>query len=240
MTSKGAKGGFQNERDVIKSFNSMSVDCEVWLHHMGIDFSTVSRVEAEKAPPRIKPDVFVKVHFNNGCSPKLLKISVKLASSARGFNQIDRGKVIQRYKSLWEQLSSEATTGLRHFTGDLPPKSGGRNPKRMFIDELELGQRTAILDFFRQNKQQVISDLLAGRIPNKAEWLLTVDKSSSSSRVFTMDEAIQFYASGNVELTPQGSLKIGRITAQRKGGDSGKPSGNDLQFKFDPNEICGN
>ena len=38
-------------------------------------------------------------------------------------------------------------------------------------------------------------------------------------------------------MTPRGSLKIGRITVQRKGGDNGRKTANMLQFKIDPTEI---
>lgn len=38
-------------------------------------------------------------------------------------------------------------------------------------------------------------------------------------------------------MTPRGSLKIGRITVQRKGGDNGRKTANMLQFKINPTEI---
>ncbi len=47
---------------------------------------------------------------------------------------------------------------------------------------------------------------------------------------------IKFY-SGEVRITKQGSLKIGKITMQRKGGDGGRLSANMLQFKINPCEL---
>ena len=51
-----------------------------------------------------------------------------------------------------------------------------------------------------------------------------------------INEVINFY-SGNVEFSPQGSLKIGKITMQRKGGDGGRDTAKMLQFKINPCEL---
>ncbi len=46
-----------------------------------------------------------------------------------------------------------------------------------------------------------------------------------------------YFDDGSVEISKKGSLKIGRITIQRKGGDNGRESANMLQFKIDPTEL---
>ena len=46
-----------------------------------------------------------------------------------------------------------------------------------------------------------------------------------------------YFDNGKVEISPRGSLKIGKITMQRKGGDGGRETANMLQFKLDPAEI---
>lgn len=51
------------------------------------------------------------------------------------------------------------------------------------------------------------------------------------------NEVIQHYSFGNVELSPRGSIKIGKITMQRKGGDGGRETANMLQFKINPAEL---
>ncbi|OAV02307.1 hypothetical protein AO381_1598 [Moraxella catarrhalis] len=48
---------------------------------------------------------------------------------------------------------------------------------------------------------------------------------------------MQHYGDGDVVISPRGSLKIGRVTMQRKGGDNGRPTANMLQFKIDPAEL---
>ena len=52
-----------------------------------------------------------------------------------------------------------------------------------------------------------------------------------------MSVIINFYGSGKVRITDKGSIKIGKITMQRKGGDRGRPTANMLQFKINPAEI---
>jgi len=50
-------------------------------------------------------------------------------------------------------------------------------------------------------------------------------------------DAVAFFGTGEVQITPAGSLKIGRITMQRKGGDNGRESAKMLQFKINPTEL---
>jgi len=238
MTSEGARGGFQNESDVIDSFNSMSEESFIWLRHMGVNPSQVGKIIARKGSPGTKPDVLLAVYDANGLLILDTKISVKLTSnSAKGFNQIDRGDVSKRYQKLWARMSKDTETGLKLFTGALPPISAGRDHRRMFLDELPPELLLSIKNFFEINKSDIVSDLLAGRDPDKAKFLMCVSASDSTSKVLSMDQAIRHYSSGPVVLTPRGSLQIGRITMQRKGGDNGAESAKNLQFKFDPNEV---
>ena len=44
----------------------------------------------------------------------------------------------------------------------------------------------------------------------------------------------------DIRITSQGSLKIGRIGMQRKGGDGGRDTAKMLQFKINPVELFDN
>ncbi|EAH5200864.1 hypothetical protein D8J80_09915, partial [Campylobacter upsaliensis] len=66
------------------------------------------------------------------------------------------------------------------------------------------------------------------RLESKIEWVLK-----------PINEVINFYG-GEVRFSPQGSLKIGKVTMQRKGGDGGRESAKMLQFKIDPCELLYN
>ena len=48
---------------------------------------------------------------------------------------------------------------------------------------------------------------------------------------------LQYYSEGDVLATRRGSIKIGKITIQRKGGDAGRETANMLQFKLNPAEL---
>ena len=45
------------------------------------------------------------------------------------------------------------------------------------------------------------------------------------------------FGTGDIRITSQGGLKIGRIGMQRKGGDGGRKTSNMLQFKINPVEL---
>ena len=49
-----------------------------------------------------------------------------------------------------------------------------------------------------------------------------------------MNFCLNLFGNGNVEITKQGSIKIGKITIQRKGGDGGRKTAQMLQFKINP------
>ena len=45
------------------------------------------------------------------------------------------------------------------------------------------------------------------------------------------------YNEGDVVISPRGSLNIGRVSVQRKGGDGGRETSKMLQFKFNPLDL---
>ncbi|MCA9038251.1 MAG: hypothetical protein KDA91_24165 [Planctomycetaceae bacterium] len=45
---------------------------------------------------------------------------------------------------------------------------------------------------------------------------------------------LNFFGNGPVTITPRGSIRIGQMTVQRKGGDAGRPTANMLQFRINP------
>ena len=94
-------------------------------------------------------------------------------------------------------------------------------------------------EFFDDNKALIILDIVKGRGILAAEWILVAKKTEKES-IWTLkpiNVAINHYSEGNVEITNRGSMKIGRITMQRKGGDAGRDTAKMLQFKVDPTEL---
>jgi hypothetical protein len=106
----------------------------------------------------------------------------------------------------------------------------------MFLNELELSQQKAVIDFFTLNKDEIVSDLFAGDGVHDADWVMVALKATDKPRwiIRSSADTIKFFGEGKVEITRAGNLKIGRITMQRKGGDAGRETAKMLQFKINP------
>lgn len=79
--------------------------------------------------------------------------------------------------------------------------------------------------------------MLKGRDKFAADWMLVILKKDSKSYEWTLKDintVMNFFGQGDVRITKQGSLKIGEIGMQRKGGDGGRESSKMLQFKINP------
>ena len=109
----------------------------------------------------------------------------------------------------------------------------------MFLSEMSESDQNKIIDYFTKNKILVVSDILKGRGKFSAGWMLValVANGESSWVLKSINHAMNVFADGPVRITKQGSLKIGKITMQRKGGDAGRDSAKMLQFKINPVEL---
>ena len=96
-----------------------------------------------------------------------------------------------------------------------------------------------IIHFFEDNKILVISDVLKGRGEFAADWVLVILKANNESKwvLKSINETMNVFGGGDVRITNQGSLKIGKIGMQRKGGDAGRDTAKMLQFKINPVEL---
>ncbi|HVA82804.1 MAG TPA: hypothetical protein VNF06_01430, partial [Candidatus Aquilonibacter sp.] len=168
-------------------------------------------------------------------------LSVKLVSNPRGYNQIDK-RWVEKYKEMWD-LPQDIVTSLKLYTGEIKPtKSKLRDKRRMFFDEMTVAEQTRIISYFTKNKFLVISEILKGSGAFAANWMLVILKSNKNGKwiLKTMNKAVNRFGDGAVEFTKRGSLKIGRITMQRKGGDAGRETAKMLQFKINPVELFEN
>lgn len=244
LGSRIAKGGFQNEDDIRDKFNhwEQDEDARAWLAEMKFDLSEVTEVQATK-PHGQKADVELTVKTKNKVSRE--GISIKLVSNPRGFNQIDK-RWLKTYAQMWA-MPSEVHEALKLFVGENRSVKPGRDPNRLYLNELDDATQQAVIDFFQRHRKQIISDLFAGDGEHAAGWMLVTlkesDKTQSSSSrkmrwmLCTSLTAADFFGEGPVQITAAGNLKIGRITMQRKGGDNGRDSANMLQFKINPVDL---
>lgn len=219
---------------------------------MGYKIPDIEKVEAflirdvirkaeslEQSNPKSDIQVQITIYLKHLIDPQ--NISIKLVSSKSGFNQIDK-RWVDKYIDMWHIPQSIVKT-LKQFTGQLPSKNEGfglRDERRMFLDEFETHKVNDLINFFEENKVTVVSDILKGRGAFSAQWMLVVWKIEGKEAVWTfksINEVINHYSKGEVKISPRGSLCIGRLTAQRKGGDAGRDSANMLQFKFNPLEL---
>jgi hypothetical protein len=237
--SETAKGGFRNEDDVIEKFNNWKKDevAQDWLVAMGYVTKEIEYVKAVKIAGNYKTDVQVQVTIKLKEAIDCENLSVKLVSNPQGFNQIDK-REIKKYVEMWN-IPKDVETILRLFTGKTEPKNKKelKDPRRMLLIEMPQGDQDKILNFFNRNKILIISDVIKGRDKFAADWMLVILKKDSKSYEWVLkniNDVMNLFGQGDVRITRQGSLKIGEIGMQRKGGDGGRESAKMLQFKINP------
>jgi hypothetical protein len=192
----------------------------------------------------VQVQVRVIIKINNVL--KIENLSLKKANSDADYNQVDK-RWVDAYKEMWN-FDDEIALGLKLFTGEiLPARCPGelkvniqnlRDKRRVFLDELKDELRDKIVSFFKRNKILIVSDILKGRGGLSANWMLVTkyDKTKNTTTWILKDinTAMNFFGQGDVKISPRGSLYIGRITMQRKGGT---PDPTKLQFKIKPCDL---
>jgi len=242
LGSTTAKGGFRNEDDVVSKFNNWKndEDAQKWLEIMGYPIKEIEKVMAIKLHG-YKTDVQVQITIYLKKAIVAENLSVKLVSNPQGFNQVDK-RWVDSYAKMWD-MPQDVVKILKLFTGEIrPTRSGLRDSRRMFFDEMTESDQKKIIDFFTKNKFLVVSDILKGRGKFSAGWMLVALIANGETRwvLKSINHAMNIFSNGEVKITSHGSLKIGKITMQRKGGDAGRPTSNMLQFKINPVELFNN
>lgn len=179
-----------------------------------------------------KTDVQVQIRLiiriNNAL--KVENLSLKKANSDADYNQVDK-RTVDSYKEMWH-FDDDIAIALKLFTGEINPSDHQkmlkvsllqlRDPRRVFLTELKDNIVKKIISFFTKNKILVVSDILKGRGGFAADWMLVTryNKSNNTTTWILKDinTAMNFFGQGDVRVSPKGSLYIGRITMQRKGG----------------------
>ena len=261
--SQTAKGGFQNEHDVVKKFNDYQSDIEakLWLTIMGYDVEKIEALQAVQIPTRlnrklidnfaISEEKFIETQKYKKADIQIQltivmdeviyreNISLKKANSSANFNQIDK-RSVDTYQAMWGFDDAIATT-LKKFTGVIQPSSSEqdklKDKRRYYLDELPTADVDKLLDFLNNNKVLIFSDILKGRGMLSAEWFLVTKLNHDNTTDWVLkniNEVINFYAQGDIAVSKQGGLILGRLTAQRKGGT---PDPTSLQFKIKPLDL---
>jgi hypothetical protein len=238
--SKTAKDGFNNENDVIDKFNNWQNDdlAKEWLKAMSYNLNEIESVKANKIKGSFKADVQVQINVEIKLK-KLLDVQnlqVKLVSNSAGFNQIDK-RWVDKYVELWN-IPNEITKILKHFTGELLPYiKDPKDERRMFMNEFTNDEQKLIVNFIKTNQSLIVSDILKGRGQFSAEWMLVILRVKEKEIKWAlkpMNFCLNLFGNEDVKITKQGSINIGNITIQRKGGDGGRKTAQMLQFKINP------
>ncbi|MBF0379353.1 MAG: type II restriction endonuclease [Desulfamplus sp.] len=203
----------------------------------------ISRDKYEETIKYKKADIQVRVEIIIDNMLHIENISLKKANRSAGFNQVDK-RPVTTYQQIWN-FDCNIAKWLRLFTGDILPNdilsntelSKIKDKRRLFLNEIPANELDNIISFFSTNKLLVITDILRGRGGLSAEWFLVTQKKDDNSISWILKDintVCNFYAQGEVVISPKGSLKIGRVIMQRKGGT---PDPTSLQFKINPLEL---
>lgn len=238
--SQTARDGFRNEKDVVKKFNHWEKDndAQSWLKMMGYKLDEIEFVEAIIILGSYKTDVQVQVTVKLKKAIDVQNLQVKLVSNERGFNQIDK-RWVNKYTEMWP-IPEDVVVILKKYTGEIRPTvRNPKDPRRTFANEFDRESQNALLSWLNENKGLIVNDIIKGRGKFAAEWMLVAQKIEKNARwvLKPINVAINHFGNGEVAITKRGSIKIGKITMQRKGGDSGRETAKMLQFKINPAEL---
>lgn len=253
--SETARGGFANEKAVARKFNYWETDKEAqkWLTIMGYKLKSIRSVEATVLHG-YKTDVQIGVIIKLKRGTSIQNLTIKKSNKNADYNQIDK-RWIRNYKDLWN-IPENVIELLKIFTGEISPSQLLREgritrdkytslrdkyKRRFFLDEFSEKDRTTLIDFFKDNKILIITDVIKGRDEFAADWMLVTSYNTKNNEttwiLADINKAISVFGNGDVRMSPQGSLYIGRITMQRKGGDGGRETSKMLQFKIRPYDL---
>lgn len=244
--SKAALEGFKNEDWVVSEFNNYKHGhwAGRWLRAMGYD---PDRMGSLRAQTTRRLGFFNKADVLVLADNQVEWISVKKFTAS--FNQIDK-RWTDEYAKKWN-IPDDVVDVLKMYCGeqgyrpeDLLGDAQMENisDKRRFrMNELPQAKRERVLDFLNKNRRKIVKSVVGGSGKASARWMLAVEEENGIPRrsvIVPIDGVIR-HCAGEAAITDRGNLKLGELTIQRKGGDSGKETAQMLQFKFSPRGLFG-
>ncbi len=204
----------------------------------------VSEEEYEQFVRFKKADAQIRIIIKIGNILKIENLSLKKANSDADYNQIDK-RTVDFYQEMW-RFDNEITLWLKLFTGEILPKSQKKllgkiklkDKRRLFLTEMPEAIQKKIIQFFKGNKILIVSDIVKGRGGLSAGWMLVTmlnkQEKTTTWMLKDINTVMNFFGSDDVEISPRGSLQVGKITMQRKGGT---PDPTKIQFKIKPCQL---
>ena len=239
IQSEAAHRGLDAEQALIEKINSHDPDC-AWVVEECCGTEGYGDFKAKKPGNREKPDVLI---YNNPDDILGMKgVSMKTYKPEVSFSQANRGSLETYVEELG--ISYGVAETLRAF---VVKNHGG---DRIMLNEAPASEQDELLNFFRLYQRQIISHVLRGKAKGvlKADWLLLHEAKDSDWikkvgqrefwHLYPMSQVIDCCCSESPSITKAGNLTLGLgLTLQRKGGDGGAKTANDLQFKLNPKMI---
>lgn len=260
--SEAARGGFRNEGALEEAINGRTALGMRLLKAMAIDPSTL--VRASQVPSRLSAAAFGSLLGIRSVSPDSLRAStqhqkadlllylsgnhrvtasLKKANASSDFNQVDR-RPVDVYQRFWG-FSDDVALALKLFTGDLNAAdfakysqglSVSNAHRRVAFPDLSAAQQTMVLDFFQSHKRKIVQELVQGKGPLAAEFMIVTQRDDHLIRfhVSRMTDVIDYLCEPPVRVNARTTFCVGHLTAQRKGGT---PDPTSLQFKVKPSAL---
>lgn len=201
QTAKGGFANEKNICEKFNSWRK-DKEAQIWLKIMGYDIRKIDPVKAIHIPTRLKKsdierfslredfeelvrfkkaDAQLRIHVTIGNIIKVEDLSLKQVTIRKnkptsGFNQVDK-RWVASYQQIWN-FDKDVAIGLKLFTGEIKPLKEIvatiklRDKRRVYLDEMPRDLSDKIVDFFKNNKILVISDILKGRGGLSANWML--------------------------------------------------------------------
>jgi hypothetical protein len=239
IQSEAAHRGLDAEKALIERINSRDNDC-AWIVEECCGTEGYGDFKAKKPGNREKPDVLLYDDPSNILAMK--GISMKTYKPEVSFSQANRGSLETYVEELG--ISYGVAETLRAFA---IKNHGG---ERTMLNEVPPSEQDELLNFFRLYQRQIVSHVLRGKAKAvlKADWLMLhetreadwINKVGNREfwHLYPMAKVIDCCCSEEPSITKAGNLILGLgLTLQRKGGDGGAKTANDLQFKLNPKLI---
>ena len=234
-----AKRGLAAEQALIEKINQQDNAC-TWIVEECCNTSGYGNFSARKPSYKEKPDVVLEE--KNSPDSKATGISLKTYKPEVSFGQANRGTVDTYSRDL--DIPDGVVKTLRDFT------TVSQDGQRVMLNQAPAEAQANLLKFFTQYQRPIISHILRGKAEAslKADWMMFHEAADNSWtarigdhaywQLFPMARVIDCCCSLPPIINENGNLILGvGLTLQRKGGDKGAESANDLQFKINPQKI---
>jgi hypothetical protein len=239
VQSDAALRGLKAEKVLIQKINDREEACK-WVVEECCQCNGYGNFKARKPNNKEKPDVII---HENAEAPKVLYgVSMKTFKTEVSFGHVNRGTLETYVKDLG--IPGEVAETLRSYT------TKDHDGQRVMLNEAPCDDQRELLQFFTQFQRQIVSHILRGKEHSllKADWMLFHEANDDNwpERVgdkkfwhlYQIQRVIDCCCRELPEINDNGNLILGLgLTLQRKGGDNGAKSANDLQFKINPMMI---